>query len=78
MADSTDGTGGGFIAPELRVERERSKLVLGELMDAVLGGKEYMEMKQEMGKDSKIAAVNFFWGGGVDAVFTSRRSTLIA
>ena len=49
MADSTtDGSGGGFIAPELRVERERSKLVLDELMDVILG-KDYMQMKHEMG-----------------------------
>ena len=48
MAESTDDTGGGYIAPELRVERERSKLVLEELRDYFYG-KEYMEIKHEMG-----------------------------
>ena len=49
------------MAPELRVERERSQLVVEELMGVVLG-KEYMEMKHEMGKRSVNTALQRILG----------------
>ena len=67
MADAVADTGGGFIAPELRIERERSKLVLEELMDVVLG-KEYMQMKHEMGTYAAEGALAFVKQNNLSAI----------
>ena len=49
IADSARGVGAscGYMAPELRIERERSKLALDELM-YFLEGEAYTNMKQNL------------------------------